>query len=154
MLGASNKVRRPRWPSWIVIPIGITIREHVKPPEEDHIRIVFATRDSRGLEDEVDLLDLARAHYFTIVDVDREKNPVYVRVVQNTLSNVPRAGLAVAYWLVRIGANIVIASSYCKNTEYYLDQAGIIRLRVEPGRRVRDCLAQLDLATREEGDKA
>jgi len=144
MLGTRDKVRRPSWPSWIVIPIGITIRENVEPPDEDQVRVVVATRGDRGLEDEVDVLDLARAHYFTIIDI-AEETPKRIQIIRNTLSNVPRAGLAVSYWLVKIGTNIVIASSYCKNTEYYLDQSGIIRFTVEAGKKVRDCLTELRL---------
>ncbi len=144
MLGASDKVKRPSWPSWIVTPIGLTIREHVEPPANDQLRVVVATRGNKGLDDEVDILDLARAHFFTIVDI-HEKKPERLQIVRNTLSNVPRAGLAVVYWLVRIGTNIAIASGFCKNTEYYLEQTGIIYFKVDPGKKVRDCLIELKL---------
>ncbi len=146
MLGASNKVRRPEWPSWIVRPEELPI-EPLEKPSENTIRVAAACREPRDLESTIDVVDLSHCRYIVIIDIDAQRREItYVESIRNMFSNIPRrVALRLAYWLVESGVNIVVASAYCHNMTYYLDQSGVTRLIATSGERVLDVLRRLGL---------
>ncbi|GEM_PF-6936885 len=144
MLGTSDKMStRPSWPTWIVKPHNVPLPS-LDPPKEGTIRIVAGTREPSGLEARIDVVDLAKSRFFTIIDLSNGEI-VHEDVVKNEASPMPKAALVVAYWLVSIGTNITIASGYCHNMSYFLDQAGVTRLICEENTRVIECLKKLGL---------
>ncbi len=136
----------PVWPSWIVRPQELII-EPLDKPCEDIIRICAGCKNNNGLDSEIDVADLAHSRYLVIVDVDRKsRNIVNVEVVKNEFVSMPRkTALFVAYWIVESGVMITIASGYCHNMTYYLDQSGVIRLTVSGGERLIDILRKFNL---------
>ncbi len=143
MLGTSNKIRRPEWPSWIVKPHNVPLPT-LEPPAEDCIRVTAGVRDPNGLNAKIDVVDLAKSRFFTIVDI-KDGEVVKEDIVKNEASSMPRTALVVAYWLVEIGTSITLASGYCHNMSYFLDQAGVTRLICEEKLTVLECLRKYKL---------
>ncbi len=134
---------RPSWPSWIVKPQNVPLPS-LAPPQEGTVRVVAGAREPAGLEARIDIVDLAKSRFFTIVDIS-DCEIVHEDVVKNEASSMPKTALVVAYWIVSIGANITIASGYCHNMSYFLDQAGVTRLICEEDLKVIECLRKLGL---------
>ncbi len=135
----------PTWPSWIVKPHELPL-EPLDKPSPEITRVCAGCRDDRGLESEIDILDLTHSRYLTIVDIDKDRNIVNVESIKNVFSTIPRkTALIVAYWIVESGVSIVIASGYCHNMTYYLDQSGVVRLTATGGERLIDVLKKFNL---------
>ncbi len=141
MLGTSNKMKRPEWPTWIVKPDELPI-EPLDLPPENVLRIAIACREPDGLDATIDVVDISHCRYITIIDIDQNsRRVIYVEPIRNVFSQMPRRiALKIAYWLVKSGVNVVISCSYCHNMTYYLDQSGVTRLIAPSGERVIDVL--------------
>ena len=81
-----------------------------------------------------------RSPYFAIVDVANGRVVDY-RAVANPCVNMPHGvGVAVAQWMVSIGAKIAIGAHFGPNVQAVLQQAGVQIITVAPGTRLEDAL--------------
>jgi len=146
MLGTSDEMRKPEWPTWIVKPEELPF-EPLDPPPDDVIRVAAACREPEGLNATIDIVDMSHCRYIVIVDIDSKSREVsYIENIRNLFSQMPRrVALRLAYWLVKSGVNIVISCGYCHNMTYYLDQSGVTRLIATAGERVLDVLRRFGL---------
>ncbi|MEM3819519.1 MAG: NifB/NifX family molybdenum-iron cluster-binding protein [Nitrososphaerota archaeon] len=110
------------------------------------LRIAIATNGDRGLQDYVSP-EFGHARTFTIVEVEdgKIKN---IEVIDNPAKNLGHGrGPIVAKSLGDKGVSMVISGEIGPGASVILDQLGIRRLIVKPGRKVEDVLREENLIT-------
>lgn len=111
----------------------------VPPPPPGAYRVVASIEFDNGLNSIISPR-FGRSPYFAVVDVVNGKVANYV-AVQNPCINLPHgAGVAVAQWILSIGARHVIGAHFGPNVMAVLQQAGINLCTVPPGTRLEDAL--------------
>ncbi len=111
----------------------------VPPPPPGAYRIVASIEFDRGL-DSIISPRFGRSPYFAIVDVSNGRVVNYTSV-QNPCIDLPHgAGVAVAQWILSIGARHVIGAHFGPNVMAVLQQAGVNLCTVPPGTRLADAL--------------
>ncbi|NPA22916.1 MAG: hypothetical protein GXO23_01270 [Crenarchaeota archaeon] len=111
----------------------------VPPPPPGAVRAVASVETNAGL-DSIISPRFGRAPFFAVVDVagGRVAN---VHIVQNPCIDLPHgAGVAVAQWILSIGARCAIGSHFGPNVMAVLQQAGVRVCMVQPGIRLADAL--------------
>jgi predicted Fe-Mo cluster-binding NifX family protein len=102
------------------------------------LRIAIATKDFKGLEDEV-AEDLARSPTITIVEIDpKGKTYRLVEIFENEASKFNHgAGPVFVYILMKRNVNIVIGPEVGVGVKELLNKLGMSFFKSEPGTRVK-----------------
>ncbi len=109
------------------------------PPPPGTLRVVVSVENNSGL-DSIVSPRFGRSPFFAVVDISGGK-VANVQIVQNPCIDMPHGvGVAVAQWILSIGARVVIGSHFGPNVMMVLQQAGIKVCNVQPGIRVIDAL--------------
>ncbi len=135
--------RGGRW-GWATAS-GVQPLPQLPPPPPGSIRVVAAVEIDRGLDSPI-AMRFARAPYIAVVDIAGGR-VVDLKIIPNTYAaGAGGVGVAVAQWILSIGATIVLGPPLGPNATMVLQQAGIRMIPMQPGIPLRNALHMAGLA--------
>lgn len=121
----------------------VSMPNPLPPPPPSTLRVTTAVINNRGF-DSIISPRFARAPFLAIVDI-MNGIATNIQIIENSAASAPRAGLAVAQWLISSGVRAVLAVNLGHHIYSILQQAGVTIYTVQPGIRVIDALRSIGL---------
>jgi len=111
----------------------------IQPPSSGAVRAVASVENNFGLNSIISPR-FGRAPFFAVVDIVNGRI-VNLTFVPNTCAGMPHGvGVAVAQWIIGIGARYAIGAHFGPNVQAVLQQAGVQICIVPEGTRLEDAL--------------